>query len=153
MSRDTLLAPKTKKNKNGVPLFKQKVTKLDVKLDNEVHYEFGGPVGVCAMMIGFPCLMYYFWVCLEYHQGRLIHPSSLTQVKPWIVNEIWNKIKVGAYPSAWATQVYMGYVLFSFVLAYCMPGPVVEGLPIPSLNGQKVRSSILWQLKTNILLA
>ncbi|KAI7873069.1 ergosterol biosynthesis ERG4/ERG24 [Mucor mucedo] len=91
------------------------------------------------MMIGFPCLMYYFWVCLEYHQGRLIYPSSLSQIKPWIINEIWNKIKIGAYPSAWATQVYMGYVLFSFVLAYSMPGPVVEGLPIPSLNGQKLK--------------
>jgi delta24(24(1))-sterol reductase len=138
MSIDSLHPP-PQVNSNGVPLFKQKVTKRDVQVDNEVKYEFGGPVGVCAMMIGFPCLMYYFWICLEYHQGQLIYPpAQIEQWKPWFVNEIWNMIKQGAYPTRWATQVYMGYVLFSFVLAHVMPGPVIEGLPVPSLNGQKV---------------
>lgn len=143
MSKDSLEPPcsknQPKTNKNGVPEFKQKVTKLDVKIDNQVRYEFGGPVGVTAMMLGFPCLMYYFWVCLEFHQGRIIYPSDLSQWKSWVVREIWEKIKMGAYPSKWATQMYMGYVLFSFVLAYIMPGPVVEGLPIPSLNGKRVK--------------
>ncbi|KAL9554598.1 hypothetical protein MBANPS3_002740 [Mucor bainieri] len=149
MSKDSLLEPRpasfknqpanNRTNKNGVPEFKQKVTKLDVKIDNQVKYEFGGPVGVTAMMLGFPCLMYYFWVCLEFHQGRLIYPSDLSQWKSWVAHEIWDKVKMGAYPSKWATQMYMGYVLFSFVLAYVMPGPVVEGLPIPSLNGKKLK--------------
>ncbi|GAN06763.1 ERG4/ERG24 ergosterol biosynthesis protein [Mucor ambiguus] len=146
MSRDSLIEPPSSKNqpnsrtnKNGVPEFKQKVTKLDVKIDNQVKYEFGGPVGVTAMMLGFPCLMYYFWVCLEFHQGRLIYPSDLSQWKSWVVHEIWDKVKMGAYPSTWATQTYMGYVLFSFVLANVMPGPVVEGLPIPSLNGNRLK--------------
>lgn len=143
MSIDSLIPPppKPKVNDNGVPLFKQKVTKRDIQVDNEVKYEFGGPVGVCAMMIGFPCLMYYFWICLEYHQGKLIYLplSQIEQWKPWFINEVWNKIKQDAYPSWWAIQVYMGYVLFSFVLAHVMPGPVVEGLPVPSLNGKKVK--------------
>lgn len=125
-------------NKNGVPLFKQKVTQLDIKIDNQVKYEFGGPFGVTAMMIGFPCLMYYSWVCLEYHQGKLIYPAHLSQFKSWFWLEIWAKIKVGAFPTLWAVKVYMGYVLFSFILAATMPGPIVEGLPIPSLNGKRV---------------
>lgn len=37
-------------NANGVPLFKSDVTNLDVKLDKEIVYEFGGPVGVTAMV-------------------------------------------------------------------------------------------------------
>jgi delta24(24(1))-sterol reductase len=131
---DSLIQPP---NNNGVPLFKQRMTKLDVKIDNEVHYEFGGPLGVMGMMLGFPCLMYYFWVCLEYHQGHFIYPPSLSQFKPWLLNEIWNKIELDAFPTVWAIKVYMGYVLFSFVLAYVMPGPIVEGLPIPSLQGEK----------------
>jgi delta24(24(1))-sterol reductase len=140
MAKDSLENPQQEKvNKNGVPLFKQKVTKLDVSLDNEVHYEFGGPLGVCAMMTGFPCLMLYFWVCLEYHQGKLIYPTSLADFKPWFFQEIVDKIKLGAMPTVWATKVYMGYVLFSFILAYTMPGPVIEGLPIPSLAGKKVK--------------
>ncbi|KAI8977019.1 ergosterol biosynthesis ERG4/ERG24 [Mycotypha africana] len=94
------------------------------------------------MMIGFPALMYYFWVCLEYHQGKLIYPTTLTSlsdIKSWLIEEIWKKMKLGAYPSRWAIQTYMGYVIFSFILAAVMPGPVIEGLPIPSQNGQKLK--------------
>ncbi|KAI8373073.1 ergosterol biosynthesis ERG4/ERG24 [Radiomyces spectabilis] len=128
-------------NKNGVPLFKQSVTERDRELDNEVVYEFQGPVGVCAMMLGFPSLMYYFWVCLEYHQGKLITPSSfsLEGLSQFFWQELWAKIKVGAYPTALAVKIYMGYVLFSFILAYIMPGPVVEGLALPSLKGKKLK--------------
>ncbi|KAF7729579.1 hypothetical protein EC973_004254 [Apophysomyces ossiformis] len=132
---------KPKVNKNGVPLFKANVTKLDQKLDNEVVYEFGGPLGVCALMVFFPSLMYYFWVCLEYHQGKLIYPHAFTTdaITAFLSNEIWDKIITGAYPTLTAVKIYMGYVLFSFVLAYIMPGPVVEGLPVPSLGGNRLK--------------
>lgn len=131
--------PAEKVNANGVPLFKSDLTALDVKLDKEIVYEFGGPVGVCAMMLGFPALMYYFWVTLEYHQGKMIVPDSFTLdgIKEFVLNELWAKIKEGAYPSLTAVKIYMGYVLFSFILAYIMPGPVVEGLAIPSMKGKK----------------
>ncbi|KAI7904016.1 ergosterol biosynthesis ERG4/ERG24 [Cokeromyces recurvatus] len=91
------------------------------------------------MMLGFPCLMYYFWICLEYHQGHLIYPTHLSEFKPWFIQEIWTKIVQDAYPTRWAIQTYMGYVVFSFILAYVMPGPIVEGLPIPSLNGKRLK--------------
>lgn len=35
----------------------------DRKLDQHDEWEFGGPWGVTAMMILFPLLMYYFWIC------------------------------------------------------------------------------------------
>jgi delta24(24(1))-sterol reductase len=147
MSKDSLLEPPSSKkqqqpagsnktNKNGVPEFKQKVTKLDVKIDNQVKYEFGCYSHDARLSMPDVLLL---GVCVEFHQGRLIYPSDLSQWKSWVAHEIWDKIKMGAYPSKWATQMYMGYVLFSFVLAYIMPGPVVEELPIPSLNGKKAR--------------
>ncbi|ORZ08679.1 ergosterol biosynthesis ERG4/ERG24 [Absidia repens] len=119
-----------------------RLTPLDEKIDKEIVYEFGGPLGVSAMMIGFPCLMYYFWVCLEYHQGKLIYPSSLLSLGAWqtfLVEDLWAKIKLGAAPTWTAFFIYGGYTLFSFILAYVMPGPVVEGLPIPSLKGERLR--------------
>ncbi|OAC99727.1 hypothetical protein MUCCIDRAFT_113163 [Mucor lusitanicus CBS 277.49] len=145
MSKDSLLEPPSSKkqqqpagsnktNKNGVPEFKQKVTKLDVKIDNQVKDEFGCYSHDARLSMPDVLLL---GVCVEFHQGRLIYPSDLSQWKSWVAHEIWDKIKMGAYPSKWATQMYMGYVLFSFVLAYIMPGPVVEELPIPSLNGKK----------------
>ena len=71
------------------------------------RWEFGGPVGTLAMMLGFPCLMCklfplgsvlsyslflksifntslpnsnvdYLWICLWHFQGRLVHPTSLS---------------------------------------------------------------------------
>ncbi|KAI9480586.1 MAG: ergosterol biosynthesis ERG4/ERG24 [Benjaminiella poitrasii] len=91
-------------------------------------------------MLGFPSMMYYFWVCLEYHQGSLIFPTSFSKdgLVQFITKEIIEKIKLGAYPTAFAIKIYMGYVLFSFILAYVMPGPVVQGLPIPYLKGKRL---------------
>lgn len=38
--------------------------------DSVFHeYEFGGPIGTLAMMIVFPALFYYFYVCLYFHDG------------------------------------------------------------------------------------
>lgn len=119
-----------------IPQVKQVVTDLDIKIHNQVTYEFGGPLGVTLMMIGFPSLMYYFWFCLEYHQGQLVYPTESLWT---FIDDMINKVKLGAYPSEYAIKVYMGYVLFSFILAYVMPGPEVEGLPVPSLKGKKVR--------------
>ncbi|RCI00618.1 hypothetical protein CU097_015810 [Rhizopus azygosporus] len=124
--------------KKSVPTVKQELTDLDVKVDNQINVEFGGPIGVTLMMLGFPSLMYYFWVCLEYHQGHLILPDD-SNLSTWFTNEIMEKIKLGASPSWYAFKVYMGYVAFSFVLAYIMPGPIVEGLPVPSLKGNKLK--------------
>lgn len=142
-------------NSNNVPLFSSKVTDLDVKLDNEIVYEFGGPLGVVGMMLGFPSLMYYFWICLEYHQGKLITPAvwSVEGIKSFFWNDIWAAIVEGARPTVYAAKIYMGYILFSFILASIMPGPVVNGLPIPSLKGKRVslvndilmRCGTMWQ--------
>lgn len=138
-------------NSNGVPLFKNKITELDKKLDNEVVYEFGGPLGTLGMMLGFPCLMYYFWVCLEYYQGSLVTPSSFTKegIIEFVAN-IVSKVKMGAAPTPIAIKIYMGFVLYSFLCAYLLPGPVVEGLPLPSLKGGKVNIYIFFtKKKTN----
>ncbi|KAK4518736.1 uncharacterized protein ATC70_008958 [Mucor velutinosus] len=127
-------------NSNGVPLFKSKLTKHEEEVDNEVVYEFGGPAGALGMMLGFPCLMYYFWICLEYHQGHLITPASYTKdgIMQFLSEEILAKIAVGAYPTFTAVKIYMGFVVYSFLCAYFMPGPVVNGLPLPSLKGGKL---------------
>lgn len=40
-------------------------------VDNVHHeYEFGGPVGVTAMMTLFPTLFYYLYACLYFYDGK-----------------------------------------------------------------------------------
>lgn len=51
--------------------------KTDAALDKHDSWEFGGPWGVVAMMAGFPCLMYYLWICLWFEGGKLVRPDNL----------------------------------------------------------------------------
>lgn len=104
---------------------------IEEKLDNEVVYEFGGPIGVTFMMLFFPCLMYYFWVCLEYYDGALQYPKSVNGVVPW-VQQMVDHVKQGAAPTVTAAVLYVGFALFQAVLSFVMPGVWVKGLPVPS---------------------
>lgn len=40
--------------------------------EDGVHheYEFGGPPGVVGMMVFFPCLFYYLYICLTLNDGQ-----------------------------------------------------------------------------------
>jgi delta24(24(1))-sterol reductase len=50
---------------------------IDAKLDSHTSWEFGGPWGVTAMMLGFPVMMYYLWICLWFYHGQFARPSAL----------------------------------------------------------------------------
>ena len=41
------------------------------KVDHSGHFEFGGTFGTAAMMLVFPILMYYLWVCSTFYGGSL----------------------------------------------------------------------------------
>jgi hypothetical protein len=41
------------------------------KVDKSGKFAFGGPVGTGAMMIFFPILMYYLWICSTFYGGKL----------------------------------------------------------------------------------
>lgn len=113
-------------------------TKIDNKIDKEILLEFGGPVGVTVMMVFFPFLMYYFWVCLEFHEGKLLVPAAFTYeaFKDVFYDEFWVRITTDAFPTVYAAQIYLGSTLLSAIFAYVMPGPIIQGLPVPSLNGE-----------------
>ncbi len=56
------------------------------------RYEFGGPWGVSAMMVGFPLLMYYLWICLWYYDGQLVRPTSIEDIRPFLI-QMWTHVK------------------------------------------------------------
>lgn len=41
------------------------------KVDKSGHFDFGGSFGTAAMMIFFPMLMYYLWICSTFYGGKL----------------------------------------------------------------------------------
>eukprot|EP01012_Entosiphon_sulcatum_P025037 TRINITY_DN3029_c0_g1_i1.p1 TRINITY_DN3029_c0_g1~~TRINITY_DN3029_c0_g1_i1.p1 ORF type:complete len:481 (+),score=102.93 TRINITY_DN3029_c0_g1_i1:27-1445(+) len=109
------------------------VDEKDKAIDATVVYEFGGPVGALLIMIFSPVIMYYTWICIEFYGGTLAHPDGFLDVFPW-VGRMWGHFLDRASPTWYATKVYLLYVLFQYVAAYVLPGPVVKGLPVPSLG-------------------
>src|SRR5688572_6164275 len=92
---------KDKPNINGIKSddIKPKVNKnLIIDSDNEIVFEFGGPWGVTAMMIGFPSLMFYLWGCLQFYRGKLVSPLE---------RELWSQIVKEAWPTWYATKIYL----------------------------------------------
>jgi delta24(24(1))-sterol reductase len=103
--------------------------KKDIACDSKVHYEFGGPLGVSALMIGFPLLMSYLYICLAVNHGHLQNPLR------------WDFWELGAptmIPTRRAIVIYLSFNVFQYVTAATMPGIKVMGMPVPSLGGKQL---------------
>eukprot|EP00742_Colponemidia_sp_Colp-10_P003852 GILJ01004102.1.p1 GENE.GILJ01004102.1~~GILJ01004102.1.p1 ORF type:complete len:465 (+),score=45.43 GILJ01004102.1:52-1446(+) len=108
----------------------------DKKLDYEVYYEFGGPVGVFAIMIFSHCLMYYFWACLQINKGHMLLPHSSDDFLPF-----WHRMLsyvAEARPTMYAATIYFAFLLMQAIFQAWLPGPIVYGLPIPSEGNRKL---------------
>jgi delta24(24(1))-sterol reductase len=67
-------------------------------MQQSARYEFGGPWGVTAMMMGFPMLMYYLWICLWFYDGKLVGPSSLDDIQPFF-QRMWIHVRDVSFQS------------------------------------------------------
>lgn len=98
----------------------------DAKVDSEVVYEFGGPIGAVLIMLFSHAIMYYLWLSAIKHNGALFIPvySDLQH----IVHD--------CTPTADILGFYVAFVIFQAFLGASLPGFRVSGLPIPSENNQ-----------------
>mmetsp|Transcript_7903 Transcript_7903/g.11048 ORF Transcript_7903/g.11048 Transcript_7903/m.11048 type:complete len:438 (+) Transcript_7903:46-1359(+) len=99
--------------------------------------EFGGPLGCLAIMIIAPTIMYYYWICLTFYKGQGQYPTSLDEVKPFF-STMWGHVKEDAFPTIYGGQIYLGFTVFQAILSMIMPGPIIKGLPVPSLGGRQL---------------
>lgn len=107
--------------------------KMDVATFNG-EYEFGGPIGNLAMMIGFPCLMYYMFVCFKYNDSQLMGPA-VDERWPDFVKRVARLAYEGAYPTKQAWAIEGGYFLLQLALALWLPGGLwSEGVYVPHLG-------------------
>ena len=91
--------------------------------------EFGGPLGVSALMVGFPILMVYLYLCLAMNYGRLENPLQ------W---EFWEEGLPTIIPTQRAAIIYLSFNVFEYITAATLPGIKVSGLPVPSLGGKQL---------------
>ncbi|KAL7541714.1 hypothetical protein ACHAWF_007002 [Thalassiosira exigua] len=101
----------------------------EIACDSKIIYEFGGPMGVSALMVGFPILMSYLYICLAVNHGHLGNPLQ---------RELWKQGLPGMIPTSRATFIYLSFTVFQYVTAATLPGIKVMGLPVPSLGGRRL---------------
>ncbi|KAJ1536953.1 C-24(28) sterol reductase [Nowakowskiella sp. JEL0078] len=119
----------------------------DLKIDKEIVYEFGGSVGVSFMIPFFPILMYYLWISVACYDGQIFGPKGLEDFFPFFKRFWGNLVETQTVsPKLEHFVVYWGFLLFEAVLYVVMPGPITQGLPVPSLGFKKLdyKCSGLW---------
>ncbi|KAJ2903031.1 delta(24(24))-sterol reductase [Zalerion maritima] len=102
---------------------------LDPKVDYSGDFEFGGSLGVSAMMIGFPILMWYMWIGATYYDGKVPYRE---QGQSWgeFGEHLVNLVYTGAFPSLRAWQIYWTFFIFEAVNYCLMPGVWAKGKPL-----------------------
>jgi hypothetical protein len=86
------------------------------------------------MMVGFPMLMYYLWICLWFYDGRLVVPTSVDGIKPFIY-DMWTHIR-DVSPSPFGSPSGKNTILLTQLpfRVGCQPEPLrVEGVFRPHL--------------------
>lgn len=113
------------------------VTHKDPKIDYSSEYDFGGPLGVSAMMIGFPILMWYMWIGATYYDGHL-PARAVGETFTGFASRMAGLVYEGAYPSLRAWQIYWSFFIFEGACYCLLPGVWAYGKPLPHENGKQL---------------
>lgn len=119
--------------------------------DTSGETEFGGSIGMSAMMIGFPALMYYMWIGAFFYDGKLPAPAE-GQSWSQFADYMWTLVKTEAYPNARAWKIYWVFGLVQMAFYMLLPGVYRKGKPLPHLGGKMLDyyCSGMWSLYTSI---
>ncbi|KAL9061077.1 MAG: hypothetical protein Q9206_000709 [Seirophora lacunosa] len=116
--------------------------------------EFGGSMGVGAMMVTFPLLMYYLWIGATYYDGHLPWPAT-HQGFPEFFKQLGNLAYEGAFPNTKAWAVYWGFLIFEAACYLFLPGITVQGKALPHEGDRRLDyyCSGLWSFYMTIAAA
>jgi len=127
---------------------------IDPKIDQNPVFEFGGSLGVTAMMIGFPLLMWYMWIGATYYDGKF---PSRTPSQTWsdFLAHLFHLVYTGAFPHTRAWLIYWTFFLMEGIFYLYLPGVYSHGKPLPHLRGEKLGyyCSGVWSFYTTIAIS
>ncbi len=104
---------------------------IDRQLDASPIREFGGPVGVLAIMVGSHLLLFWLWIAWRFEGGAMPLPDGLADPGPF-AGRMLDHVVAEAAPTWEAVGVYATFLGMQALLAAFLPGLKVRGLPIPS---------------------
>ncbi|CAR23383.1 Delta(24(24(1)))-sterol reductase [Lachancea thermotolerans] len=117
----------------------------------EIEYEFGGPIGVTAMMLGFPALMYYMWICAEFYGGKVALPGP-NESWPQFLAHLWQLCVEHAVPSRYSWTIFFTFWAAQIVFYYTLPGVWTEGQPLTHLKNKQLPyfCNAMWTFYTSV---
>ena len=127
----------------------------DPKIDMNPHFDFGGSWGVSAMMLGFPCLMWYMWIGATYYDGKFPTRSSSSESWSHFAKHLCSLVYEGAFPHARAWLIYWVFFILEGVFYLQMPGVYSKGKPLPFAGNKQLPyyCSGVWSFYATIALA
>ena len=133
--------------------FQMEADKNFSKRDMSGKSEFGGALGMSAMMIGFPALMYYMWIGTFFYDGKFPKP---THGQSWqqFFEHMWFLVKTEAYPTNYAWRIYWFFGLGQMAFYMLMPGVYRKGKSLPHLGGKQLDyyCSAMWSFYSSIVI-
>ncbi|CAL3967765.1 unnamed protein product [Diplocarpon coronariae] len=123
----------------------------DPKIDYSGHFDFGGSIGVTAMMIGFPLLMYYMWIGATFYKGKFPRPSAGQTMGDFLVHMV-NLAYEHAFPHTYAWTIYWTFFVFEGACYCLLPGVWTYGKPLAHEGGKQLPyyCSAVWSFYTTI---
>lgn len=111
---------------------------MDPKVDYSGRYEFGGSLGVSAMMIGFPLLMWYMWIGATYYDGKF---PTRAPGQTWsaFAEHLVHLVYTGAFPTPKAWAMYWVFFVFEMLLYLLAPGVYAYGKPLLHDGGKQLK--------------
>lgn len=77
-------------------------------------------LGAVGTILASHFLLYYFWICIASNEGGPLGPVSFYQ----------NLLASPFRPTVRSMALYVGFLVMQALLAFTMPGPVMEGFPL-----------------------
>ncbi|AJR95419.1 Erg4p [Saccharomyces cerevisiae YJM1208] len=114
---------------------------------NEIEYEFGGTTGVIGMLIGFPLLMYYMWICAEFYHGKVALPEA---GESWMhfIKHLYQLVLENGIPEKYDWTIFLTFWVFQIIFYYTLPGIWTKGQPLSHLKGKQLPyfCNAMWTL-------
>lgn len=99
--------------------------------------EFGGTLGVTAMMLGFPVLMYYMWISQEFYYGKFAQPLPGQAWDLWLT-QMLGYIKEYGLPDKHSALIFGIFSVSQFVFYFTLPGDWTKGQPLKHRNNEQL---------------
>lgn len=121
--------------------------------DTSGKHEFGGPLGMSTMMVGFPLLMYFMWIGAVFYDGQIPRAAKDESFFAFL-DHLWFLIKTEAYPTKQAWCIYWSFGLAQLAFYVLLPGVYRKGQALPHLGGKQLDyyCSAMWSFYTSVAL-